>query len=290
MKSDADLRQFAATVVARIMRYRGTAVCLAVLGAVILIAAARAARVAHAAAYLAAMLISGIVVEVIARRRAAREWLVKDKRRESRTIALALAMSTMLAVLRFIVLPDVAYLAPLVRAGLLVLMVLFVYPVFLLVDFVLRRRYRLGELGVAWSGAWAGLPVIAIIGVTAAVVVPQNLQFREMYQRSGILSMLFLGFGTAAFPEEFVRVLTQTRLAALLGSRGMGWFAASALWALMHVPVFVHGSGSFSSAIMGAVGILPIGLLWGYSSQRLGSIVPAVLVHGTNLWGLQNLF
>jgi membrane protease YdiL (CAAX protease family) len=34
--------------------------------------------------------------------------------------------------------------------------------------------------------------------------------------------------------------------------------------------------------------MMPIGFLWGYLTHRTKSLLPAVLVHGLNFWGLQN--
>ena len=39
---------------------------------------------------------------------------------------------------------------------------------------------------------------------------------------------------------------------------------------------------------MGAVRIVPLGLMWGYITYRTKSLLPATLVHGLNVWGLQN--
>ena len=178
---------------------------------------------------------------------------------------------------------------PAIRIAFFVLVLLFVYPLFLFGYFVFHKRYRPQQLGVSFSMAWVALPVTAIIGITTYLVVPQRMQFREVYEQSGVLSMLFLGFLTAALPEEFIRVLTQTRLGAVFADRGLGWLAASVLWALIHIPNFYSKSGSLYSASMSAAGIVPIGLLWGYMSERLKSIAPSVLTHGVNLWGLHNL-
>ena len=51
-------------------------------------------------------------------------------------------------------------------------------------------------------------------------------------------------------------------------------------------PVASVGLGSNS---VGVLDIVPLGLLWGYLTHRTGSLVPAVLLHLTNFWGLQNL-
>lgn len=279
-----------ASVIAQGKGNPATVVCVAMLGAAILVQAARLQRLTHAVAYLLAMLTCAIMVETVAQRRARDEWIIKAPRREGGVIALALAIMATLGILRFIVLRDGQQLPPLARIVFLMLVVLFIYPLFLLVFFTRKEKYRLRELGITWSELWLALPVIGIVGLTAVSVAPEHLQFRETYQRSGALSMLLLGFGTAALPEEFMRVLTQTRLASLFANKGLGWFAGGVLWALLHIPIFSRESGSVSQAIMSAVGILPIGLLWGYMTERLKSIAPSVLVHGTNLWGLQNVF
>jgi hypothetical protein len=39
---------------------------------------------------------------------------------------------------------------------------------------------------------------------------------------------------------------------------------------------------------MSSVRIIPIGLMCGYLTHRTKSIIPSVLVHGSNFWGLQN--
>jgi len=278
-----------ASLTSQVTRYRATAIILALLCSAIIGDAIRTRQRAHALAYLSAMLLCAIIVDMIAATRPRAAWVVNDKAHETRAIVFSLAMTVALSTLRFVVIADMRHLNPFMRVALFVLVLLFVYPLFLLAYFIWRQRYSPRQLGLRVSAAWVALPVIAIIGVTTCLVAPQKLQFREVYEQSGVLSMLFLGFVTAALPEEFVRVLAQSRFSAVFANKGLGWLAASVLWAVIHIPNFYSRSGSLFAATMSTIGIVPIGLLWGYMSERLKSIAPSVLTHGTNLWGLQNL-
>lgn len=101
---------------------------------------------------------------------------------------------------------------------------------------------------------------------------------------------------SAAVPEEFFRLITQTRLGALVRNQAAAWVCASVLWALMHVPgaaanqpAEVECFAKVGRALAGAIMIVPIGLMWSYVAWRLRSLWPAILMHATNVWGLQNL-
>src|SRR5256884_7753119 len=48
---------------------------------------------------------------------------------------------------------------------------------------------------------------------------------------------LFRSIFQAAFPEEFIRMLLQTRLEKVLRYPGLGFSAATFLWASLHVPM-----------------------------------------------------
>ena len=115
-------------------------------------------------------------------------------------------------------------------------------------------------------------------------------------QRAGLGSQYELGLregltqGGGKLPEEFVRYLTQTRLGKILTNNAAGWLIASVIWASLHLPSFyANNTRGFVYALLGVVTILPLGLLWSFINHRTRSIVPAVLVHGTNLWALQDL-
>ena len=95
--------------------------------------------------------------------------------------------------------------------------------------------------------------------------------------------------GEAALPEEFFRWVWQTRVAACFNNRAAAWLIASVLWATLHAPVEYAQSHSLAAVATYIMGIVPIGLLWGYLTMRTQSILPSVLLHCVNLWGLQNL-
>lgn len=90
----------------------------------------------------------------------------------------------------------------------------------------------------------------------------------------------------AGLPEEFVRMLIQTRYAAVVKNDASGWLAASILWSLLHIPRFYYDGHDLEDALLNSIFILPLGLLLGYMIHRTKCIVPAVIVHATNLWGL----
>jgi len=61
------------------------------------------------------------------------------------------------------------------------------------------------------------------------------------------------------------------------------------MWAALHLPHEFGASHSLAGSLTYAISIVPLGLLWGYLTMRTQSILPSILLHGTNLWGLQNL-
>ena len=80
----------------------------------------------------------------------------------------------------------------------------------------------------------------------------------------------------------------QTRVGAYLRNPAVGWFFATLVWAFLHSPKWYADGGDLYEALMGAVRIVPLGLMWGYITYRTKSLLPATLVHGLNVWGLQN--
>jgi membrane protease YdiL (CAAX protease family) len=56
----------------------------------------------------------------------------------------------------------------------------------------------------------------------------------------------------------------------------------------MHFPVTYNKTGDGIGVFFYCIQIIPLGVIWGYLTQRTKSIVPATLAHGINLWGLQN--
>ena len=156
--------------------------------------------------------------------------------------------------------------------------------------FLLARRYRLTDLGFRRSGL-AAFPLILVIFASASLVLfPGAVTWKGIVEETGGSWSAILGTALlAAVPEEFFRFTWQTRLGALLNRPAVGWLVASAVWALLHGPKDWAESHSVSDTAMGIVDIIPLGLLWGYLTRRTQSMLPSVLLHLTNVWGLQNL-
>ena len=133
------------------------------------------------------------------------------------------------------------------------------------------------------------LPIIAISFITNRIVSPDSLTWDAVVaEGGGVLGAIFSGFIIAGLSEEFFRVIGQTRIGALIRNFGMGWFITTVIWALMHAPKWYGEGHDITEALLSSVRIIPIGLMWGYLTHRTKSILPAVLVHATNVWGLQN--
>ncbi len=219
------------------------------------------------------------------------EWVIKHPKSEFYFIATTQVIVILLLTYWFLVV-DREAVSLAVKVSALALRILFVFPVFLLLYFLALKKYTLRQLGILRFNHWhISLPIILLIGGTSYLFFYDGLQFEKIVQKNGFLSLLTLGFLTAAIPEEITRNLLQSRLGIMINHKSIAWFAASALWAIVHIPSFTFNTnGDYYNATISALGILPIGLLWGYLNERYKSIVPSVIIHGTNLWGLHNIF
>jgi membrane protease YdiL (CAAX protease family) len=152
--------------------------------------------------------------------------------------------------------------------------------------YLFAYRYRLTDLGVNFRYWYVALLIHVVFGMITLTLAPEKSHWHAVFHTYGIVD----GVLTAAIPEEFLRMLLMTRLGAVFSNKGMGLFVATFLWASLHIPVFWSGvpQWSFWRALISPWGIIPIGLLWGYITHRTRSLVPSVLLHGFNLWGLQN--
>ena len=181
-------------------------------------------------------------------------------------------------------------LPPVERPAFVVLMLFFMFPIGLALLYLFGYRYKLRELGATLQGWYLGPVVLGIVGATALAVAPGGVLWRRLLHSWGLWWLLWIGLVDSALSEEFTRMLLQTRLAAVLKNTGMGFVTATFLWACLHMPEF-HAGGlhnTWFGAFLGTVPIMPIGFLWGYLTHRTKSLLPAVLVHGFNFWGLQN--
>ncbi len=246
-----------------------------------------------AAAYLGTMLLAVLLADLLARGGARPE--PAPVRRPGRETAVALA--AVLAGLLFLVLNFRSRIpggetAGLVRLATVVGVLAFSFPT-ALAAWLLWIGYRPRTLGFRVRGLAGGALALVLTASAALVADPDRVTlWRALDEMGGWTALASAGAG-AALSEEFLRFVLQTRIGARFGNPAAGWLAASLLWAALHVPVFAFQAGgreSFDVAAgaLGAVRIVPLGLLWGYLTHRTGSAWPAMLAHGLNFWGLQN--
>lgn len=151
------------------------------------------------------------------------------------------------------------------------------------------RGYGLRDLGARWTGARAGAASALVVAVTALVVAPEDAPIVKLVRAGAWREFaLFATVVPQVFAEEFLRMTFQTRIAALTRNAALGWLLASIPWAVLHVPAWVASGDGVEAALGGAARIVPIGLVWGFLTWRTGSLVPAMLAHWLNVWGLQN--
>jgi len=264
---------------------------IAVLCAALLAFAYSEGKLQGMTMYLAAMLLAVLATDFLAARfDSDREnFEIKSPKKELIFLLAIQLVIIVMSLVRFQVFTDWQRTGIVFKLPLLVLMILFVFPVALLIVFR-RWRYTLKDLGFSLRYVWFGLPVILIIGLATYFFAPEKMQFAEIYREMGLIQMILTGFIVAAIPEELTRYLLQTRLGKVLRNNAFGWLAASLLWAFIHLPNFYAQAGNQNliPVIWSVLSIVPIGLLWGFMTHRTRSILPAVTVHGTNLWGLQN--
>jgi len=181
---------------------------------------------------------------------------------------------------------------PPIERGIFLVLMMFVFPIGLALLYLFGYRYKLRELGITMKRWYLGPVVVGLIGTMAFVVAPGGILWKKLIHSWGLWWLLWIGFVEAALSEEFTRMLLQTRLGAAFRSTGMGFVTATFLWACLHIPEFHAANlhGTWLSAFLSTLQIMPIGFLWGYLTHRTKSLLPAVLVHGLNFWGLQNFY
>jgi hypothetical protein len=155
---------------------------------------------------------------------------------------------------------------------------------------LLLRRYRLTDLGLRPTGLVATPLVLVLFASAATVLYPGSTTWKGLVAESGGSTWAVLETALlAAVPEEFFRFAWQTRVGRSLRQPATGWLVASFLWAMLHGPKDWDETHSVTQTLTGMADIVPLGLLWGYLTYRTGSFLPAVVLHATNIWGLQNL-
>jgi membrane protease YdiL (CAAX protease family) len=241
-----------------------------------------------AVAYLAAMWLCSFITDLLTTGRQPIELPVKAPRTESLIALLLTGLGILGLMLRFVWL-DWSTTPGLLRIVIAALIFLCTFPV-LLAIILLLRRYRPGELGFRFNRLVpVGIAALVITALTALTFAPSGFTYKALMQETGgVGGMLLTGFVMAALPEEFMRLVLQTRLGRWLNNRALGWFIACVLWALMHVPKWYSDGHDLKEALLGAVRIIPLGLMWSYLIHRTKNILPSIIAHGLNVWGLQN--
>jgi membrane protease YdiL (CAAX protease family) len=248
-------------------------------------------KLLHGIGYLGAVVVGGIITDiaVILRPKISIGFPIKKPvKQEVVVIFICTFLGVAFLLVRFFI--GWETLNGVVKLMLLPL-ILFTFPVVLAAIYLFRYRYKPRELGVNLN-CWY-LPIILHL-LWAAVtlsVAPESSHWKEAYKEYGLLNLLFTGIVTAALSEEFVRMLIQTRTGKLARNFATGFIVATTIWAFMHIPIYFrdHADPNLMEGCLGAITIMPIGFFWGYLTYRTKSMIPAILMHGFNLWGLQNV-
>ncbi len=165
---------------------------------------------------------------------------------------------------------------------------LFVYPIALVITLFIMG-YRRKDFGVRLQGFVPSVIVIVITAATAAIVAPHGFTLQAVIKEGGGVGVaLLMGFVYAGLSEEIFRLVMQTRFKVLLNNTGLAWFIASLVWGLLHGPKWYSDNRDITETVLSCLRIVPLGLMWGYLTHRTKSILPSVLAHGLNVWGLQN--
>lgn len=243
---------------------------------------------AKAAAYLAAMLACAFATDVVARREGpAPEIPVRRPPRETAVLLVLLAIGAGGLVWSKMFPASFGGVARLPRLAVMLLALSCLFQA-LPAAYLLASRYKLRDLALVPRGLYAAPAVLVIVAATAMSADPGGVTLGRILDEMGWTGLLaFAFFGEPLF-EEFLRMTLQTRVGALLRNRAAGWFLAALPWALLHVPVWSSQGAGLAGASASALCIVPIGLMWSYLTLRTGSLWPALLAHGFNVWGLQN--
>jgi len=154
---------------------------------------------------------------------------------------------------------------------------------------LLGMRYRPKDLGFRFCGL-ASVPLVILCFGAMAWASHSGITWDgAVAEAKGRVWMVpLVSFLVAALPEEFFRMIWQTRLGAVLKNPATGWLIASVVWSFLHVPNFSANAPNLLQPLRFAFDMVPLGLFWGYATHRSRSILPAICFHGTNFWGLQN--
>ncbi len=247
--------------------------------------------VVHALAYIGGVWLCAFITDivVIARPKTAVGFPIKKPvKKELWTIIICTVLGASFLVIRFFT--DWEHLSNIARLLTLPLLI-FTFQAAQAFIFLFVFKYKFKELGVNLNYWYLPIILHIVWGVITLLVAPEVSHWQEAYKDYGIIGSLFIGIISAALPEEFMRLLFQTRIGKATKSIAFGLFMATAIWGAMHIAIGYHQSHqpvTLWSAALTISYLVPIGLFWGYLTQRTKSLFPAVMMHGFNLWGLQN--
>jgi membrane protease YdiL (CAAX protease family) len=239
-------------------------------------------------AYLIVLGISAFLIDFFTLNRTFKDqFIVKNPRKESIIFLLTVLLGTIFLIIRFSGVCQWEHMSGLARIAVIPL-ILFVFPIGLAI-ILLAMKYKPIQLGIQLQGFAGVIPILILFAATNYIIAPERLTWNlVLEEEGGIVPMLFSGFIVAGLSEEFFRVIGQTRLGSYFKNFGAGWLITSTLWALMHAPKWYGEDHDITEAILGSIRIIPLGLMWGYFTHRTKSILPSVILHGLNFWGLQN--
>jgi membrane protease YdiL (CAAX protease family) len=272
----------------RIKNNRITFLLIIIIALLVLYVGYRHNAIIRSVAYLSVMWFCSFFIDLYAIwRPAMNTFIVRNPKKETIWFVICIIGAALFFTLRFSGILDWEHSTKLVRLSIVSLLI-FAFPIALAI-ILLMMKYKPKELGIRFQGFIVIIPIIAISVLTNIFVSQQNLTWNMVVsENGGILGTLFTGFIVAGLSEEFFRVIGQTRIGVLVKNNGYGWIITTIIWALFHAPKWYSESHDLTEALLGSARIIPIGLMWGYITYRTKSILPAVFVHGTNIWGLQN--
>jgi len=158
--------------------------------------------------------------------------------------------------------------------------------------YLLIKRYKIMKLGLTTRPKFSiilGLIIWGLTGLFAYFFNKEGILWARAYEEfGGIMGIILQGVIGAALFEEFSRFVVQSRFEKVFKTNGINILFATTIWAFMHFPVTFFKGADLTGTLVYCIQIIPIGVIWGYMTQRTKSIVPATLAHGINLWGFQN--
>ena len=268
-------------------------ICLTLINIAVLIRFISDEKTIHGIGYFVFFYVSMLTVELFTRKVIPQtEIVVKNPKREFFAIVLFSCLGFIMLSINFILKSGGEPIKPVVRIPALIFMFLFSFPLAALI-YLLVKKYKLQQLGLKTKPITLlilGFIICGITGLISYIFNNEGMLWQKVIEESGgIVGVLFYGVIGAALAEEFSRFVIQSRFEKLFHSKGFHILFATVIWALMHFPViFWKQETPLIGTLLSCVKIIPLGFVWGYMTHRTKTILPAVIAHGLNFWGLQN--